>query len=113
MAQQTNADDGNESEIKSVGIDNGDLIDVLTTTLTYERTDGARQENPLLAVIGPGKRKMLVKADEDVVADEIVLPEQYAQATIYDTVHGTSLVGKGELMDTISVCGQDADLQVL
>lgn len=113
MAQQTHANDSDESEIKSVEIDNCDLIDVLTTTLTYERTDGARQENPLLAVIGPGERKMLVKADEDVLANEIILPDQYAGATIYDTVHGTSLVGKGELMDTISVCGQDVTLQVL
>lgn len=108
MVQQTQADNSDETTIESVDIMNDDLIDVLTSTVTYERTNGARGRNRLMAVVGDGPHKMLVPCDEDGT-----LPDEYSEMSVYDLVHATSLVGKSELMDTISVCGQDADLQVL
>jgi len=113
MAQQTQADGSDEQTIESVEIVNAELVDVLATVVTYERTNGARQHNPLLAVVGDGPHKMLVEVEDDVVDGNIELPDIFDEASVCDTIHGTSLVGKGELMDTISVCGQDAELQVL
>lgn len=88
-----------ETTTERVDIANDDLIDVITSLIEYEKTNGSNGARPRLDIVGDGPNKMAVPA------------KTATESTA--TICGTQLVEDGDVADTVEIDGNDASVQVL
>lgn len=89
-----------ESKIESIDIANDDLIDVLASLVEYEQSNGASDVSTRLAVVGDGPHKMAMPTETNNVVEETV-------------VYAHQLVEDGTVAETVTINGDEVDVDVL